>query len=249
MGLFKRLFGKQAQPAPEIREIEKDKVAVYPMIKSAEWKGTLRVKHLPFVTLEGHLDLAIVFAQDAGDRFMYVTEEDLQDPAVKANFDQWQANIGNYPFEIEISERLDNRVIFASGEDHSSEKILSKEFLEQACKTLNTDKLIISVPRRRCLMITSYYEEFALLESFFHLHFIAWREEDYGNEVITEMVFVADRNKVEYAVPLGFRMNMYEKDGQRVLSYSTMDGLVDETGQINFQKIIERNKVPVVFPG
>lgn len=248
MGLFKRLFSRQAQEAPsESSQVEKDKVPVYPMIKSGEWKGMSRVEHIPFVTLNGHLDLAVVFAQDAGDQFMYITEGDLQNPAVKANFDQWQANIDNYPFEIEISERLNKRVIFASGEDHSSEKILSKQFLEQACKTLNTDKLIISIPRRRCLMITSYYEEFSLLESFFHLHFIAWREEDYGNEVITEMVFVADKDKVQYAVPLGFRLNLYEKDGRKVLSYSTMDELFDENNQIDFQKLIERNKVPVTL--
>jgi hypothetical protein len=87
-----------------------------------------------------------------------------------------------------------------------------------------------------------------MLENFFYFHFVAFREEDYGNEVITEMVFVADANKVEYAVPLGFRMNLYEKDGQRKLVYSTMDELFDEKGQVNFQKIIEKNKIPVTLP-
>lgn len=97
-------------------------------------------------------------------------------------------------------------------------------------------------------MLTSYHEDFLTLEAFFHLHFIAFREEDYGNEVITEMVFVANRDKLQYAAPLGFRINMYEKDGQRKLVYSTMDELFDENDQINFQKIIEKNKVPISLP-
>ncbi|QEC45241.1 hypothetical protein [Pseudobacter ginsenosidimutans] len=245
MGFFKKIFGKSA---PETAPIEKDKVPVYPMIKDARWQGISLAVHLPFVKLGDNLDLAIVFPQDAGDRFEYITPHDLQIEAIKNNFEKWQSNIDEYPYEIEISEQLNRRVIFASGSDHSSEKILSSAFLAEACRVLNTDKLIISAPRRRCLMITSYYENFQMLETFFHLHFIAYREDDYGNEVITEMVFVSDNNKVQYAVPLGFRINMYEKDGQRKLVYSTMDDLFDENGQINFQNIIERNKIPVSYP-
>ena len=248
MGIFKKLFGKTPEPVkPVYSGVEKDKVPVYPMIKDARWQGMQHAVHYPFVKVGETLELAIVFPQDGGDRFEYITNADIENEAVRENFGKWQENINQYPYKLEVSERLRKRVVFASGEDHSSEKILSAAFLAEACKTLNTDKLIISAPRRRCLMITSYYEEFAMLETFFHLHFIAWREDDYGNEPITEMVFVADAGKVQYAVPLGFRINMYEKDGQTKLVYSTMDDLFDENGQINFQQIIEKNKVAVLY--
>lgn len=245
MGLFKKLFGKSS--AAGTPQIEKDKVPVYPMIKDGRWNGLPHVRHLPFVKQHNNLELAIVFAQDGGEQFIYVTETDLQQEAIQSNFEKWKHNIDQYPFEMEISEKLDKRILFASGEDHASEKILSASFLEQACVALNTNRLLISIPRRRCLMITSYHENFATLETFFHLHFIAYREEEYGNEIITEMVFVANNKQVEYAVPLGFRMNLYEKEGQRKLVYSTTDELFDENNQINFQKIIERNKVPVIL--
>lgn len=248
MGFLKRLFGKPST-LPTATPIAKDKVPVYPMIKNGHWRAMSNAKHLPFVKRGDNLELAIVFAQDAGDNFEYITENDIADPAIRANFGQWQRNIDQYPFEIEISERLDKRVIFASGNDHSSEKILSAGFLQQACAALRTDRLLIAAPRRRCLMITSYHEEFQMLETFFHLHFIAYGEEEYGNEVITDMVFVASQHRVEYAAPLGFRMHLYEKDGQRKLVYNTTDDLFDEHGQINFQQIIERNKIPVLLPG
>jgi hypothetical protein len=249
MGIFKKLFGKSSEPAtPPVSPIEKNKVPVFPMIKDARWQGLPHVVHYPLVKQEDSPELALIFAQDAGDSFQYITPQDLQDPSLKENFDKWQQNIDEYPYEIEISERLDKRVIFASGEDHSSEKIFSPAFLAEACRVLNTDKLIISAPRRRCLMITSYHEDFQMLETFFQLHFIAYREEDYGNEVITEMVFVADDKKVGYAVPLGFRINLYEKDGNTKLVYSTMDDLFDENDQINFQKIIEKNKLKILYP-
>jgi len=244
MGFFDKLF-KKNEPEQVVQEISKAAVPVYPMIKNAEWKGMHLAKALPFLMVGDQLDLAVVFAQDAGDRFQYITEADLQQPDIAENFNQWKDNINEYPYDIELGESFGNRIIFASGEDHSAEKILSAAFLAEACRALNTDKLVISIPRRRCLMLTSYHEDFNMLETFFYLHFIAWREEQYGNEPITEMIFLANKDKVEYAVPLGFRINLYEKDGQRLLSYSTMDELFDENEQINFQKIMEQNKIAV----
>jgi hypothetical protein len=44
---------------------------------------------------------------------------------------------------------------------------------------------------------------------------------------------------------LGFRINLYERDGQFKLVYSTLDELFNENGQIDFQSIMERNKIPV----
>jgi hypothetical protein len=246
VGFFDKLFKKQ-EPVPVTQEIDKAQVPVYPMIKSAEWRGIAHAASLPFVAVEGQPHLAIVFAQDAGDRFEYITPGDLQKPGVQENYDKWQSNINNYPHEITLAEVLDNKVATSSGEDHSAEKILSSAFLAEACQALKTDKLIISAPRRRCLMITSYYGDFNLLEDFFRLHFKAWNEDEYGNEPITEMVFLADKDKVTHAVPLGFRINVYEKDGQFTLSYSTMDELFDENGQVNFQSIMERNKIPVTL--
>lgn len=246
MGFLKKLFGK-SDPPSTVMPIEKDKVPVYPKIKNARWPGIPDVVHVPFVKREDELDLAIIFAQDAGELFLYLTPQDLENEAVKANYEKWQRNIDAYPFDMELPERLDGRILFASGDDHSSEKILSPAFLAEACQTLDTDQLIISIPRRRCLMITSYHENYNKLEAFFYLHFVAYREEDYGNEVITDMVFVADKEKVRFAVPLGFSINVVEKDGETQLVYATMDQIFDENHQINFQQIIEKKKVPVSY--
>lgn len=246
MGFLKKLFGKTEPSAPADADIEKDKVPVYPMIKDARWQGLPHTVHLPFVNFGDTPDLAIVFPQDAGDRFQYITPKDLENEAVRSNFEKWQKNIDAFPFEFDKPEGMDGRVIFAAGYDHSSEKMLSPDFLAAACKELNTDKIILSAPRRRHMMITSYHEDFVTLEFFFYRHFVDWRE-NADHEVITEMVFVADAEKVRYAVPLGFRINLYEKDGNFKLSYSSMDDLFDENGQIDFRTIMEKNKLPVLL--
>lgn len=248
MRFFNRLFKKQTPLLQDVLPGDKQSRPVYPVIKHGQWKTLPYAKFYPFVETAGSTELAIAFAQAGEEKFFYITDEDLHDPLVKENFQKWQQNIDEYPFEIELSAELDNRVVFASGEDHSSEKILSAAFLGKVAEILGTDSLLISIPRRRNLMITSYHENFQLLETFFHLHFQAWREEDYGNEPITEMVFIASPSQLEYAVPLGFRMNLYEKNGKRTLSYSTMDDLFDEDDRINFQNIMNRNKIPVRLP-
>jgi len=244
MGFFDRLFKKEvAEPAFE--EIDKSKVPVFPMIKRADWKGIDLVRSQSFLNIGEKPELAIIFAQDAGNSFVYMTESDLLLPGVAENFKNCQKNIDAYPYEIVLAASLGNRVFTASGEDHSAEKVLSPIFLAEACRALNTDRLVISIPRRRCLMVTSYYEDFQTLENFFRLHFVAWEEEDYGNEQISDMVFLANSDKVEYAVPLGFRILLYERDGQFKLVYNTIDDLFDESGKIDFQSIMERNKIPV----
>jgi hypothetical protein len=251
MGFLNRLFGPPSTPAPALvtSHAAKDSTPVYPMIKAGAWGPLPYAEHHPFVTVDGKVELAVVFAQDAGENFEYLTPSDLENPAIHANFAKWQANIDAYPFELEVSQVLNKRVLFGSGEDHSSEKILSPAFLSQACQLLNTDRLIISIPRRRCLMLTSYYEEYSLLESFFQAHFRAWGEEEYGNELITEMVFLANAEQVQYAIPLGFRLTTMERDGQQHLLYTTMEDSLLAGGRINFQQIMETHKIPVTPPG
>ncbi|XZF14542.1 hypothetical protein ACTHGU_00245 [Chitinophagaceae bacterium MMS25-I14] len=251
MSFLRNIFRGRDTPPEYIggRAVKSD-AAIYPMIKDSKWPYAAHVKCMPFVQQGNRHELVIVFARDAGSRFEYITADDLEQPEINKDFQKWQEHIDQYPFEIEVSETLGGRVIMASGKDFSAEKILSSAFLAHAGKILNTDKLIISVPRRRCLMITGFYESFNLLESFFYLHFTAWRDDTYGNEPITEMVFIAEKNALKYAVPLGFRIEVYEdkRKGERMLTYSTMDELLDEDQRINFQMIMERNKIPVVLP-
>lgn len=243
MSFFDNLF-KKDKPEPE-KEIDRSAIPIYPMIKDADWQGMNLAAKQPFVTIDGHLKLALVFAQDAGDRCQYITMDDLQKPGIPENFERWQNNINEYPCEISLPQAFENRLITTSGKDFAAEKILSPAFLAEACRALNTDKLVISIARRRNLMITSYHEDFNFLEEFFWQHFRIWGKDKYGDEPITEMIFLANQHKVEYAVPLGFRLNLYEKDGQQKLSYSTMDDLFHGSEQIDFQRIMERNKIAV----
>jgi len=167
----------------------------------------------------------------------------MQNEEVKTQVNQWKNNIAAVDFELFSPESWHDRVYFNQPADFSNEKIFDPAFIAKACELLKTDKLIISIARRHRMQITNYYDDFQHLEDFFWSHFCIWRgENDLDDEVISEMVIVAEKNQITHIVPLGFRMNMYEKDGQRLLNYSTMDDFGDE---IDFQQIIEKNKIAV----
>jgi hypothetical protein len=118
MGFFDKLFNKpkpEPQPAPITSAVDKVNDPVYPMLKAGNWRGIGHAQSLPYVMEDGGLHLAIVFAQDAGERFEYITKPELEKPDVQENYAKWQSNIDAYPYEIVLAESLDNRVLTASG--------------------------------------------------------------------------------------------------------------------------------------
>lgn len=96
-------------------------------------------------------------------------------------------------------------------------------------------------------MATSYHEDFKMLENFFFTHQDAWKDNADGGELITEMVFVANKCGILYALPPDFRINLYEKDGNYKILYSTTSDLLEQGEQINFQAMLDRNKINIAF--
>ena len=233
MSIIKRLFGSKDRqaviPDPHKTTADKQAYAVYPRIRNADWKNLETVYYQP---LGG--DLVLTFVQDIDGRMEYITKEEaaLLEPVIH----NWKNNITAVPFSLFSTDDWDGKVLFNEPGDFSNEKIFDPAFLQNACEQLKTDKLVISISRRYRTMLTSFHETFALLERFFYSHFTTWRDTELGGDAITEYVLLANTVLVTHIVPLGFRMNLYKKDGQKLLSYSTMDEIGDT---IDFQKIME----------
>lgn len=62
-------------------------------------------------------------------------------------------NLEEYEAEFEVSQNLNSKVLFCSGKDFCSEKILVPQFMMQAHRLLGAEKLLVSIPRRRCMMV------------------------------------------------------------------------------------------------
>ena len=105
-------------------------------------------------------------------------------------------NLGNYETEFTYSEVLQNKVLTSSGNDFSSERILSEAHMLKAHTMLEADELFVSVPRRSCMMVISRNVEEELLEAFLGLHKDAWEDDSYGNAPIANILFTMKAGRI-----------------------------------------------------
>lgn len=240
MKLFKKIFGKNKQINSEqsVYTIEeKLQHKVYPRIKNTVSQNFDIVYHKP---LGG--DLTLTFIQDINDTIVYIQKSEVDQ--LKHLIDEWRNNISEVEYDLFTTEGWNGLIYFNEPGDYSNEKIFDLKFIDAVCDKLNTDKVIFSISRRHRMQVTNYYNDFKDNESFFWSHFQVWRDSELSDEVLTEYILVGEKNKgILNIAHLGFRMNMYEKEGQYLLSYSVYDDGDNHFGEnTNFSEIIERRK-------
>ncbi len=216
---------------------EKLKHKIFPRIKNAAADNLAVVYNEP---LGG--DLVLTFVQDINNKILYVLKSEAEQ--LKPLIAQWQENIAKVPFEFFKSVKWGGLIVFNQPGDYSNEKIFDINFINQACRQLDTDKLIVSMSRRYRMHLTSYYNAFHDLEKFFYKHFDTWSADQLDNEEITEYVLVAEKDKGVTAIAhMGFRIKAYQKGDNFLLSYSAnADGVIGD--RIDFAEIIEKRKEP-----
>lgn len=209
MGLLKRIFEKSSPEADQRVEHEVDQIKsghitrVYPILKPGNWVGIQAgaIKQTLWGSPENP-ELVVAFGYDAPTNFVFLTHKDLEHKDANALLAEAYANLEAIEQEFELSSALNNRVLLASGQDFSSEKILCKSHMLKAHELLQSDELFVSIPRRRCMMITSRHEDNELLNTFIALHQNAWEDDTYGNAPITDALFVVKNGEIDGIIPL-----------------------------------------------
>jgi hypothetical protein len=202
MGIFDKIFGKGLQINPtENTDIEKVGPRAiskfYPILKPGNWVGVKNgaVRKTLIGTPEDP-EVVIAFGYDAPSNFVFLMNEDLEklnpDDVLKKAF----ANLEEYPAEFEPSTTLNGKILTCSGSDFCSEKILSRSFMMTGHELLSTEKILVSIPRRRCMMVTAVDADQPLLETFFYLHNHAWEDDSYGNPPIANMFFILEQGAI-----------------------------------------------------
>lgn len=249
MKLFKNLFGTKNNNTVNPTKIqaensieEKLQFKVFPRIKNLQSQNFDIVYHRP---LGG--DLTLTFVQDINDTITYVLKSEADQ--LKHLIDEWENNISQVGFDIFTTEEWNGLIYFNEPGDYSNEKIFDINFVNTVCDQLNTDRVIFSISRRHRMQMTNYYNGFKDNENFFLKHFNVWRDRELLDEVISEYILVGERNKgILHIADLGFRMNMYERDGEYLLSYSVLDDGDNALGdKIDFEEIIEKRKEKFIY--
>jgi hypothetical protein len=151
MGVLKRVFGKGNPEADkrvedEVEQIKAGQITkIYPILKPGDWVG-IKIGAIK-QTLSGtpeNPELVVAFGYDAPTNFVFLTSDNLQGKEPNAIFKEAYDNLEQINQEFEISTSLNGRVLFASGHDFSSEKILCKSHMMKAHELLEADELLVS---------------------------------------------------------------------------------------------------------
>lgn len=209
MGLFTKIFGKPNKEADKQfeKEIEQIKLGqinkVYPILKPGNWVGikTGCIKQTLLGTPENP-QLVVGFGYDAPTNFVFIMHSDLEGKDPNAILKEAYENLENFDQDFEVSSSLNGKVLTASGQDFSSEKILCRSHMLKAHKLLNSDELLVSIPRRRCMMVIARQADKELLNTFAALHKNVWEDDSYGNAPILNAMFVVKDGEIDGIISL-----------------------------------------------
>ncbi|WP_253256031.1 hypothetical protein [Formosa algae] len=111
-------------------------------------------------------------------------------------------NLENYDTDFEFVKALHNKALASSGNDFSSERLLSQAHMLRAHTMLEADELLVSVPRRTCMMVISKTADEDTINKFIYLHNHTWKDDSYGNAPITNALFVVKEGSIVGHIPL-----------------------------------------------
>ncbi|WP_159023656.1 hypothetical protein [Formosa sp. L2A11] len=179
---------------------------IYPILKPANWVG-LKAGALSTSLIgteeDGDLEVVIGYGMNTPDNFVFLTHNHLKTMDGQQITKEAFENLENYDTEFEYSRTLDNKVLTSSGYDFSSERILSKSHMQKAHAMLEADELLVSIPRRTCMMVVSKAADNELLNTFIHLHKNAWNDDSYKNAPIANILFVVKDGEIVGHASLG----------------------------------------------
>ncbi|WP_052466979.1 hypothetical protein [Psychroserpens damuponensis] len=207
--MFKKIFGNASKKEQQnieksVEQIKQGKFnKIYPILKPGNWVGIQQGALTQ--TLLGTPEnpkVVIAYGYDTPDNFIFLTQKDLEKRSSGDIINEAYANLENFNTEFTPSKQLNNLVLTSSGHDFSSERILLKSHMDKAHAFLNAEELIVSIPRRRCMMVMPKIPNRDLLQTFINLHKNAWIDDNYGNPQITDVFFFVKSGKIVGSMPM-----------------------------------------------
>lgn len=176
---------------------------IYPILKPGHWVG-LKAGALNsnLINSENGPKVVIGYGIDTPDNFVFLTKKHLETMDGQQITQQAFQNLENYETVFEYSETFDNKVVTSSGNDFSSERILSVSHMLKAHEMLQADELLVSLARRTCMMAISRDADQELLNKFVYLHEYTWNDDSFGNAEISDILFIVKEGRITGHIPL-----------------------------------------------
>lgn len=204
--MSKAIHGKE-NPQEAVKKIiaqtKQSDQKIYPILKPGSWVG-LKAGALNsnLINSENGPKVVIGYGIDTPDNFVFLTKKHLETMDGQQITQQAFQNLENYNTVFEYSETFDNKVVTSSGNDFSSERILSVSHMLKAHEMLEADELLVSLARRTCMMAISRNADQQLLNKFVYLHEFTWNDDSFGNAAISDILFIVKEGRITGHIPL-----------------------------------------------
>ncbi|SFJ31928.1 hypothetical protein [Olleya namhaensis] len=204
--MSKVIHGKEKSQEELEKIIEQTKQSdqkIYPILKPGHWVG-LKAGALNsnLINSDNGPKVVIGYGIDTPDNFVFLTKKHLETMDGQQITQQAFQNLENYETVFEYSETFDNKVVTSSGNDFSSERILSVSHMLKAHEMLQADELLVSLARRTCMMAISRDADQELLNKFVYLHEYTWNDDSFGNAEISDILFIVKEGRITGHIPL-----------------------------------------------
>ncbi|MEL0643329.1 hypothetical protein V6251_02975 [Olleya sp. Ti.3.14] len=204
--MSKVIHGKEKSQEELEKIIEQTKQSdqkIYPILKPGHWVG-LKAGALNsnLINSDNGPKVVIGYGIDTPDNFVFLTKKHLETMDGQQITQQAFQNLENYETVFEYSETFDNKVVTSSGNDFSSERILSVSHMLKAHEMLQADELLVSLARRTCMMAISRDADQELLNKFVYLHEYTWNDDNFGNAEISDILFIVKEGRITGHIPL-----------------------------------------------
>lgn len=176
---------------------------IYPILKPGDWVG-IRAGAVKSNLIGTDEDLKVVvgFGYDTPDNFVFLTHQHLEKLDPDEVLQEAFKNLEEFETEFTAVEKLENKVLISSGLDFCSERILSPKHMLKAHNMLGADEILVSIPRRTCMMVVARHADTQLLGTFINLHVGTWEDDSYGNAPIANLLFVLKEGQIVGTIPL-----------------------------------------------
>ncbi|RCW92472.1 DUF1444 family protein [Winogradskyella arenosi] len=200
------IYGPEKTPeeiAKIVEQTENSDQKIYPILKPGDWVG-LKAGALSstLIPSENGAEVVIGYGMDTPDNFVFLTQQHLETMDAKQITQEAFTNLEAYNTDFEFVKALNNKALASSGNDFSSERILSKSHMLKAHAMLEAEELLVSIPRRTCMMVISKIADEDTVNKFVYLHNHTWNDDSFGNAPIINALFVVKEGAIVGHIPL-----------------------------------------------
>jgi hypothetical protein len=158
---------------------------IFPILKAYDWVGKEHAVHQNFLDIDRTPMPVIAYGHDMQHSYMFITKKE------KINdLDEFYSDALSNLTSLDAKwVKAEENVVSASGDDFSSEQILNKDFLLQAGKLLETDKLHVAIPKRTLIFAVNANASEEELNHFYSNIRRIYEDDTINHAPITNLVF------------------------------------------------------------